>query len=816
MNHSKVGKYLYLTGAAFALNPIYAAIAQDSESSEPVFIEEMVVTARKREESIVDVPLSIQAFSKRDLDAAGLSELESVAQFTPNMDFQNVGNSQPGRFNSAIRFRGMDMSITTPTNQTGGFYVDGVNILGGAGSVSFTDIGQVEVIRGPQPVYFGRGTFGGAINYTTVTPTEEFGGQISVDYSPTFGSTDINGYVEGKLVDNVNGRLTMFSRKQGAPFDANDGGALGEEKTDGISVILSFTPTDKLDIKTRLAYSQDDDGAPASTFVPFSTYNNIAVGDAITVPTSNGTVTTAFRQPWLSGDVPYIDISSNTSFYDILVNGQAMYGSPLADGTYSVAELLAGRDAEGDTPSLSHVGLRSDLLVFSTALNYDLSDSLTLSALVGYSKRDTTQIRDADQTDSQAWMLHTYLELESTNVEARINWDNGGAIRLMGGLNYSELDQMGDVDGGWNAFNGYFGGFLYGYGASVLDATNIETLGVFGSFEWDLTDWATFVAEARYQDDTTKNSSGYTEATLTGETELSFEAILPRVSINFEPLPDSNLYLSYSEGQLPGAYNAMFDSMDPTDAAEFLAANPDVAKETDEETLKLMELGWKQSLMNGQLWYSLVAFSQEWDGMKSSGLYTFTASSGTPYFLTPTIAGSSTQQGIEAEVRWSATENLTVQGAYGYVESEYDQYNSNSFRSLLGLSYGTFYKADGNTLPRSPKHSGAIGVTWTDDLMDGWDYSLRADVVYRSETYADELNLTTIKAYSLVNLRAGISSMSGVDLELYCDNCFDKEGWATGRRLTDFGAMPNFFATQGVVVDPITPREVGIKAVYNF
>ena len=184
---------LSAAGMVFALSPVASAIAQTEEKkADDNKYEQVVVKARKRDETIIEVPLSVKAFTSKDLQESGLTELESLANFTPNLDFQNVGNSQPGRFNPGIRFRGMDIAISTPTNQTGGFFVDGVAVLGGESSVSFSDIAQVEVLRGPQPVYFGRGTFGGAINYTTVTPGDEFSGQISAGFSPTFGSNEFN------------------------------------------------------------------------------------------------------------------------------------------------------------------------------------------------------------------------------------------------------------------------------------------------------------------------------------------------------------------------------------------------------------------------------------------------------------------------------------------------------------------------------------------------------------------------------------------------------------------------------------------------
>ncbi|MEP4892357.1 MAG: TonB-dependent receptor [Aliiglaciecola sp.] len=818
MSNSKLRKYVYIAGTAFALSPIATTLvhAQDANAATEVnnnSLERITVSARKTDESIIEVPLSIQAFTSADLKEKGISDLEILANFAPNLDFQNVGNSQPGRFNPGIRFRGMDIAITTPTTQTGGFLVDGIAMLGGSSSVSFSDISQVEVIRGPQPVYFGRGTFGGAINYTTVTPTSDFSGGVSASYSPTFGSQELEGYVEGEIVENINARLTAFTRTQGAPFTANDGGELGEENTTGVSLIVSFTPTEDLSIKTRFAYSEDDDGATSSTFIPFTTYNNVSAGDGITIPTNNGTQDVTFTQPWLIGSLPTIDISNNATFYDVAVSGQDI----IADGTYSTEQLLNLRPDSGDTPSLNKIGLAGELVSFSMEAEYVVSDDYTLSVLAGYNKRDTTQIRDSDQTDSKAWITATWLELESWSAEARYTFDDAGKLRWMVGVSTSEIDQMGDVDGGWSVFDGIFGGLQLGYGTSSIDAANVASTGIFGAIEYDFSDQFTAVFEGRYQEDTTITRGGFTEATLTDPVEQDYDAFLPRVSLQYKPNADTNLFLTYSEALLPGSYNAQLDAIDQDDAAAFLAQNPNVQKTTGEESLNSYELGLKQSVFDGSVWYSLVAFYQEWEAMKSSGLYAFFGeSTGTPYFLNPTMEGSSIQQGIEAEGRWQINQNLNMQFAYGYTESEYDRYDSNSFRTVLGLPYGTFLAADGNTLPRSPKHSGAIGMSWKDTLNSEWDYSARADLTYRGKTYTDELNLTTIDSYSLLSLSLGFQHESGIDVELYCRNCTDEDGWATGRRNTDFSAIPNFFASQGAVVDPIMPREFGVKVAYAF
>lgn len=781
--------------------------AQDVKSSveRRSLIEEVMVTARKKDENILDVPLSLQAFTDEDLQAAGLTELEAIADFTPNLDFQNLGNSQPGRFNSAIRFRGMEIGITIPTNQTGGFFVDGVNVLGGASSVPLSDVSRVEVIRGPQPVYFGRGTFGGAINYTTITPGEEFSGGISASYSPKYGSNDMTVYVEGGLAKNLNARLTYSAREVGSAFTANDGGRLGEETTQGLSTIISWVPADNFSAKLRLAYSEDDDSSPATTFVPYSEYGNIPAGEEIRVKTDAGYVTTNFGRDYYRGDIPYVKPSNNTGYYD-LVNGE------------NTGDIFRNYDVPGDTPSLDHFGLRTKFLMASLAFDYDISESLTLSGLFGVNDRGTTQLRDADQYDSEAWTIKTYLELESHSSELRLTWDNGGAWRVLGGISYSEMSQEGDVDGGYNAYNQYFApnGVLIGYGSSLLDVVDIETWGFFGSVEFDVTDWMTLALEGRYQDDTIENRTGTTMDELVDAKDIQYEKFLPRVSVVITPMEDASLFFSYAEGILPGGYNAFFDTLSADDRERFSQENPNVSPTVDEEKLETYELGWKQSILDGDAWFSAVLFTQKWSNMKSTGLVLFTDEDSVVQFLTPTIAGSSTQEGIELEGHWRVSDNLDLHASYGYVDSTYDKFVASSMNSTLGLPFGTNYRADGNTLPRSPKHSGVVSATWNDKLNDAWDYYLRGDVTYRGETYTDELNLTTIESYMLFNVRVGIENFNGLQLELFCNNCADEEGWATGRRVTDFGQQPATFTAQGAVVDPIRPREIGIRTSYQF
>ncbi len=803
--------------AAFA-HTLIPASAQEQPSSDAYAQKEktnvqdvITITSRKKVETVLEIPVSVQAFSSETLTEGGLLELESVSALTPNLNYSSLGNSQPGRFNTGIRFRGMDSTILTPTNQTGAFFVDGVNFAGGASSVDFSDIATIEVARGPQPVFFGRGTFGGAINYVTVDPSEEFGGKLSASYSPSFGSSYISGYIEGQIAEGLSGRLTAFSREKGSQYIATDGGDIGEEKTDGLSAIIAYHPNDKFDLKTRISYSEDTDGPAATSFLKYSEIGNIAVGTPLTVNSTTGEQTGAFRSIFYQGVLPNSGIvSSNTTFYDI---------DPGTPDAFNIRDVFLVDAPNGGTPKLEQFGLKSEVLTGSLAMNYRLSDSITLSGLFGYNEKSTTQIRDTDLTDSPTWAAITFLDLKSYSLEGRVAFDNGGPLRLTGGVNYAYADQFGDIDGGYSVIDGIFGGLQVGYGTGSLDNVEIETLGIFGSLEYDIQDWLTLAVEGRQQSDESTPSTGNIGVgnSITQQDTLSYDTFLPRVILSARPLDGANLYISYAEGTLPGVRNTVFDGLTDADREAARAAFPLVVEEIDSETLETYELGWKQSLPALNAWFSAILFTQEWSNMKSTGSFVFTSpDSGNSINLFSTVAGESSMDGFEFEGMWTPTDAFSLQASYGYVDAKFDNFINQTFDSILGLTADSAYKADGNALPRSPKHSGAIAATWQQPLVGDWSYKIRTDISYQGDSYIDELNLTKISNYTLVNSRIAFENSEGVSLEIFCTNCLSQDGWSSGRRLTDFSRNPNFFGFQGAVVDPIDKREIGIRASMEF
>jgi iron complex outermembrane receptor protein len=159
------------------------SISQDNQSRGlDRLLEEVVVTARKREESLHDAPISISAFTGEALEYRGVTNISQIAEFTLNLTFQN-NSSFGGSSNAAsVYLRGVGQKEFLPTTEPGvGIFVDGVYIARSIGKIlDLVDVERVVVLRGPQGTLFGRNTIGGAISLTTRTPSDEFGGNPSI------------------------------------------------------------------------------------------------------------------------------------------------------------------------------------------------------------------------------------------------------------------------------------------------------------------------------------------------------------------------------------------------------------------------------------------------------------------------------------------------------------------------------------------------------------------------------------------------------------------------------------------------------------
>jgi len=823
-----------LTGVAVAFaSPSFAqpaaAPGQPSESAAAEGAEDIVVTARKRAESLTDVPVAVSAFSAETLQATGVQDLEELSRFSPGLSVQNQGANFGGRLISGIRFRGMNPTVFTPSTQIGSLFVDGIYFLGGAQSVGFDDVERVEVIRGPQSAYFGRSTFGGAINYITRDPASTFGGQFGAEYSPSYDSYAISGAIEGPISGEVvTARLSASVRQKGAQYTATDGGELGRERTSSINGTLLFRPGERLRLKLRATYSEDDDGPPAFTTVSYSRVGNCPRGTPITyLDASLNPRTGPLSIPFVCGPLPFrgVPISANTTFTVLppaVTPGRP--GQPAQVIPLDVRAVLVGNSYNSPllaaAPELDRFGLVRRTQRYAALFDYELSDALTLSGNAAYNEQRGNSIRDGDNSDTISVFIASPFVFKDKSAELRLAYD-GGAFRGLIGANYYKQDTRQAFA---NAVEATYG-FLIG--AAPLSRPNpiqnpsgadeIKTTGLFGSVDYDILPSLTATLEGRYQIDKVGRFSGSELIGLTAEPTVSSKKFLPRAILSQRPIEDMTLYAQYAKGTLPGDNTnlAVFRTLTPAQVTEVNTLLGDIATEIPAETLDSYEVGLKQRTLDGRLRYALTGYYMDWKNQKGSATIFLTSGLGrTVGFRVP---GSSRVKGIEFESEY-ATDNLQLGVTANYTDAEYRDFPVASNATFFGSTALVGYNARGNRQPRFPKWSASGSATYRDDIGPEWSYFVRGDLLYTGRTYTDETNLAWVRPFTTVNARLGFTRDESLTLELFATNLFDKRGWQTGAGGNDLSlaSAVTLPLQRGAQVTPIDRRAIGARIGYSF
>ena len=243
---------------AAVLNPAHA------QGRSAALIEEIVVTARKRQENLQDAPIAVSAFTGEALDFRGVTDIGKLDQFVPNLVL-NESTTYSNVTNAAVYIRGIGQNDFTPVIDPGvGIYVDGVYLGRSVGAVlDIVDVDRVEVLRGPQGTLFGRNTIGGAISINSKKPDGEFGGKVDVKYG-TDDRFNVRGSVNIPLTDKFFARLSAATFNQdGYVTRVIDGKDLGDQDVVALRGALRWLPNDNLDINWSVDYStENENGNP--------------------------------------------------------------------------------------------------------------------------------------------------------------------------------------------------------------------------------------------------------------------------------------------------------------------------------------------------------------------------------------------------------------------------------------------------------------------------------------------------------------------------------------------------------------------------
>lgn len=828
------------------INGTLMALVAMSLVVEPALAEldEIVVTARKREEKLQDLPLSVTALPEEAIERLGIRDLTDVVRYTPGVNIDNgfglndqrlvIRGLSPsrGRPNNAILVDGID--ITTESVSTAG----GSMLL----NQRLLDIRQVEVVKGPQSALYGRAAFTGAIQYVTKDPGDDVEITAGVDVGD-FGRRYVRAAVAGPLTDTFGLRLNgMGWNHDGFYKEGFTGASLGGGRGKGLSLTGKLQPNDIFSARARVSYSEDQYDQQATFYDPANTIIT-PPANALTLPNISLTQVVG-----LFAGRP-ADVSGRTSL---------LTANPKTGQAYPGGEI--------------------DVLNGSLALNLDVSGG-RITSYTGYTDVDSGQIFDGDfdvRPNATGTLdiarggteIDFKTDTRIVSQELRFASDFDGPANFTVGALYWD-EKVRQVELGVSALAFPFGpagaapGYFNTVAAQAIRIPNevdrdTESSSIYGLLELQLNDLWKLTFEGRYARekmrvrgagcDPAQNVFGsfpcgnstpdialvadpfgapgvFTQLQrLYAVDSVSSNYSAPRVIIEYSPNEDALLYASVSKGVKPGGISTVA-------AGAWMDREADGSLDElkfDDETLIAYELGAKTTwfdrrvTVNGALFYQDYA-DKQLPVQRNVGVIVATAIDN---------VGDAEVRGLELEAVWQVTDYVRAQLGYTYLTGEYERlsYQTNSANSISRAGNCTLNVANdlctinltGSNLEDIPRHSLIAIAGWYPSLGSGdMNALLEADVKYQSERYVDEFNDRSVSGFSIVNLRAGIET-TGWDAVLYVNNVFDDDtvqSWSPGLGLvaTAERTNPNLFAfpAEGFSIAP-PPRHWGVRANVRF
>lgn len=817
--------------------PVLAQSTEQSGDGGRMQLEEVIVTARRREESLMEVPTAVTAFEFDEMDRRGFLNLESIADFTPGMQYNNQGGQLPGRYNEAVRFRGMDTNQSAPSQQIGSVFVDGVYFPGGLQGLDFSQAERVEVIKGPQSATYGRSTFAGAVNVVMRLPGNEFSGR-AVASGGSYGKYETSVSYEGPILEDK--LLFRVSARQygtnGQYKSAEDGGRLGEERTRTFQATLFAQPSENFSARLRWMFSQDQDGPPAAAF--FGGPGSLAGTGGANAGTNcfevrpeeraNGAVA-----DYYCGELPrdidiedFITLNTTVTPFAREAFGKDTY-TPIATGI--TLPKVPG------VPNVNEPGLKRQMQHWVMNLDYSLDnagffDDFLLQSLTGYGDTRASWVRDTDLTGFDSSMSQDPYKYQFWSQEFRISSPGEDRLRWSLGYSYFTVDyirhgslgmSVSGLDAACTIVRGVcippptIGGF------TDFPQEGGETNGIFGTVAFDFTPKLTLDVEMRYQADEITQDDRRVPGIEFADT---FYALLPRVTLSYRPVDNSTVYATYSEGNLPGFFNNEITVLTPNELAQVRALlGDDISIFNQEETLKNHEIGWKQTLFGGRAHFAAALYKMDWTNLKTRQSAPIILDNGTQRALNVQFnAGDAEITGFELEGGFSVGENFSGQFTFEKVDAEYGtlQCSFSPFQrpQFAGNTFGPRDCA-GATPARYPDQTASFGLNWLDDFgsSDIWDYFLRFDGVYFGKAWSEEANFGWYGKFWRFNLRGGFEK-DKVRIELFAENLFNDDHYLAGARWSDFSTGINFgfLTNQGIAITPAYKRTIGLKGVFEF
>lgn len=751
---------------------VAAAAASLSLQVTAMQLEEVVVTAQKREQSSNDIGIAINTFTGQQIRELGVMSAEEIAQYTPGVTVNETAATGVPLY--TIRGVGFQ-DYSTAASSTVGIYFDEV-------AMPYTvmtrgllfDTNRVEILKGPQGDLYGRNTTAGQINFISNAPTEEFNAGITASYG-TFSTADVEGYVSGSLSDTARGRIAFrtVQSSEGWQESTTSNDTLGEDDVMAVRGRLDLDFGDSATLQLIATYVDDQSENTANT-----TYDGTEIGlnsfnapyrplDQYLIP---GGANFGETPPWLSTND------------NIKAGWTNSYTSPI---TGKIFDIRPQRDNQ-------FTGL-------SARLDWELN-GMTLTSVTGYSDFERTEANDWDGSFANDSSNINTTDLTVFSQELRLT-GNTEDIYWVAGLYYSQ-DDMDEY------YHYFMSDSVYGLGGQAfgvqpfasfpileLDtiyAQETESMAIFGHVEYKMTDTVSLVVGARYTEET-RDWTGCTyiaeDGSLGGFLNGLFGSTLqpgdcgtindiassptnigavigtPDVNLAFQPYSDT-----VDTGRFTGKIGLDWNPSDTTlvyasisngfKSGGFNGANSNTTSQLipyDEEVLTAYELGTKATLLDGTMQLNGAVFYYDYkDKQEQDTAVTFVGNiSGL------TNVDESEITGAELDITWQPVEGLTLAGNAAYLDSEVLKWDAVDRANSSWPGNVNYYDASGQSLAMTPELSYTLFARYEFAIGADMVMDISADMNFTDSTTGGPRPEDATEDYAVANARIGIGSANG-------------------------------------------------------
>jgi iron complex outermembrane receptor protein len=731
-------------------------------------LEEVIVTAQKREESLQDTPISVTAFTTAAIEKRNISNISEIADFTPNLVFDTTSPVSGLSSGSVIFIRGIgntDFSLTTDPGV--GTYVDGVYMSRSVGGVlDVLDLERIEVLRGPQGTLFGRNTIGGAISITSRKPNDEFSGQVEA----TVGNDDrldLRASVDVPFTDSLRSSFAVSSKSRDGYVDrVLDGKELGDEDEISFRANFVFELNDNWDFQLSYDRTEIDEESAAST---------------------------------LAGFTP----GAGTVGYSL-----ATFGN-IPEGLADLAQYIT--DGEDDKSFGTGVsGTELDIQGLAFTANYH-GDNFDIKYIGAWRETEGEFYRDPDNSPHAITeTLNPDYDQDQTSHEIQITGTAfGESLKYVGGLYYFE------EEGTDNVFVPVFlptPDLVAGFPARINNFADVDNTSEAAYLQatWSFNETWSVTAGIRHTEDEKKfkytqyisnpdgggypffpgavdENGNFTDGLSpivgngSGKDSEEFSETDYKLGVDMQLADNTLLYYSFSQGFKSGGFVLRY--VEPAPAPRVF----------DPETVDSHEIGVKWQSEDNRVRVNAAVYYSDYEDVQ----VTFFDNLGGP--ITEN-AGTVDIYGLELEVTALLTDNLQLDLGYGYTDAEYQEINE-----IPGLSLSIDEDAK---LVNTPENTFNLGLEWGIPLASN-ELAFRVDYSYTDEMFNDSQNSPFLfeDSFELWNASVRFSLGEALDLVVFGKNLTDERYIQSGDSNFGLGFHEANYNR---------PRQYGVTARYRF